>query len=223
MYLESVRDAVLERSSRELVAAFFIAATAAMFTSGLFILFRRRMGDVIGLVAGLTMASVVAGMALTAGYLRLQATMAGANDFPARLSDSAPGSRASRFHGPRRGTGFRPMPSPGALFVFAADGAADGERDGRLSPDEVAQFIRGADPRKEGRSTPARSTHSCASISRRHVFRDKDNTALTTRAGPNPMRRPPPPSARDRSPLSEADRASLARGARSSVHAGPCP
>jgi hypothetical protein len=223
MYLESVRDAVLERSSRELVAAFFIAATAAMFTSGLFILFRRRMGDVIGLVAGLTMASVVAGMALTAGDLRLQATMAGANDFPARLSDSAPGSRASRFHGPRRGTGFRPMPSPGALFVFAADGAADGERDGRLSPDEVAQFIRGADPSERG-SVDAREIDT---FLRQHfppprVQRQGQHGADHAR-GPKSNAPPPPPSARDRSPLSEADRASLARGARSSVHAGPCP
>ncbi len=68
-YLNSVGDAVVDRSLQELIGAIMVALALALAMAGLYALGRRKVSDSAMLVTCLTIISSVASMALTGGYL----------------------------------------------------------------------------------------------------------------------------------------------------------
>ncbi len=148
-FLESLSDGIINRSPEELIGALFIAAAVA----------DRRGGDLRALVAGsrapprpLSAAwSFAAGalcMALAAGYIEYAGT------------DWTSGFRANQSWHPRDGRRAVldrvPAPPPWGFFGagwssgFHVVVAADENRDGRLTPEEVARMVRTADTDGDG-------------------------------------------------------------------------
>ena len=144
-FLESIPDAILNRSPEELIGAMLIAALIGIVMASLYALNRRKSPPSPTFVGVLALVAGASGMALAAGFFERGETgsMAG---WPKTL-------RSPR---PLGGTGGRGMPPP---WLFSGPGwssgfhvvlAADGDRDGRLTPDEAARLVRKADSDGDG-------------------------------------------------------------------------
>lgn len=142
-FLESLSDAVLDRSPEELIGALLIAATAAVVTAGLYALRRGKSNPSPTFVGGLSLAAGVSCMVLAAGYIEYAWTSGSAKFLAPRRWP--PG-------GPGRVTLPPPWNFPGAGWSsgFHVVVAADENRDGRLTQDEVARLVRRADTDGDG-------------------------------------------------------------------------
>jgi hypothetical protein len=146
-FLESLSDAILSRSSEELIGALFIAAAAAAVVAGLYALGRRKSSPSPSFVGGLSLAAGASCMALAAGYIEYAET-----DWT--LGPVANHPAPARW--PAGGPGRAPLPPPGSLSRagwssgFHVVVAADENRDGRLTPEEVARLVRDADTDGDG-------------------------------------------------------------------------
>ena len=143
-YLQSMTDVLIDRSIEELVGAMMIALVLALVLAGFYALARRKMNDSPMLMIGLLLFASIMSMALAAGYI--------ANDRQAFMP--VPGSPPSTARRPpsgfHAGPGGAPGRSPGLRIVMAADA----DNDGRLSPEEAAQFVLTADSSGRGSVDP---------------------------------------------------------------------
>jgi hypothetical protein len=73
-FLESINNAILNRSPDELIGALFVAAGVAVVVSGVYALGRRKSSPSPSFVGGLALASGALCMALAAGYIEYMET-----------------------------------------------------------------------------------------------------------------------------------------------------
>lgn len=144
-YLSAISDAVLDRSANELIGAVLLAVVVALIIAGLHALFRRKVSEPSTLVGGLTIVANIVCMVVAVGYVEALrkpwATSQGSVASPANRH-RGPGFGA---HGPRHGPAFG-FWSPGFQMVTAADT----DRNGRLTEEEVAQLVQEADRDGDG-------------------------------------------------------------------------
>jgi len=145
-FLESTSDAILNRSPQELIGALLIAAAVAIVVAGLYALGLRKSSPSPSFVGGLGLTAGAVCMALAAGYIEYAET-----DWTLRSAVSHPPPPRSTPGGPGRAGpspwgSFGPGWSSGFRFVVAADE----NRDGRLTPEEVARLVRKADTDGDG-------------------------------------------------------------------------
>jgi hypothetical protein len=149
-FLESLADAIVNRSVDELIGALLIAGAAGVVVAGLYALGRRTSSPSPTFVGGLGLAAGALCMALAAGYIEYAEN--------ARLLGSA-SNQAAPPTWPPGGPVRVPPPPPGSFFgpgwssSFHVVLAADLNHDGRLTPDEAAQMVRNADTDGDGAVT----------------------------------------------------------------------
>ena len=145
-YLQSLTDAVLDRTTEELLGAVMIALALALALAGLYALGRRKLKDPIMLMTGLMLFANLASMVVAAAYVvkaRKDITSDGRNAaFPPLAGHLGHGGPPSN-HG-------RPDGPPGSAVAFGIVKTADTNNDGKLSPDEAAAFVRLADTSGKG-------------------------------------------------------------------------
>jgi hypothetical protein len=73
-FLESISDAILNRSPEELIGALLIAAAVAIVAAGLYALCRRKSSPSPTFMGGLGLAAGASCMALAAGYIEYTET-----------------------------------------------------------------------------------------------------------------------------------------------------
>ncbi len=187
-YLNSVGDAVVDRSLQELIGAIMVALALALATAGLYALGRRKVSDSAMLVTCLTIVSSVASMALAAGYL---------TERERRQRQEIPGARSS---------GFRPRAavSRGDLMAREIMKMADTDGDHSLSTEEAARaadsFIRAADASGKGSLDAPSLAKAVHFHMRNHDQQSPMPPAITpAEASPGAGATPPPddPRARD--------------------------
>jgi hypothetical protein len=148
-FLESLSDAMLNRSPEELIGALLIAGAVASVVAGLYALGRRKSSPSPSFVGGLSLAARASSMALAAGYIEYAKT-----DWTLGPAANHPHPAPARW--PPGGPGRAPLPPPWSLFGagwssgFHVVVAADENRDGRLTPEEVARLVRNADTDGDG-------------------------------------------------------------------------
>jgi hypothetical protein len=143
----SISDAILNRSSEELIGALLIAASVAIVTAGVYALRRKKAPPSATFVGGLVLASGVSCMALVAGYIEYAAGGETSRSRP--IAPPLPvwppiGTARSNSSGP---SGFSGAGWSSGLHVVLA---ADEDHDGRLTPEEVAHMVRDADTDRDG-------------------------------------------------------------------------
>lgn len=150
-FVKSVGDVVFERTSEELIGAVFVAVVLGLVMAGLFALWRRKVSDATTLFVGLTLVANVACMTLAVGYVRYVETKDA--DSPKGAPPAWPPGGFASFATPVGnapcgpwGATSGPWPSLGFLVVMATDA----DRDGRLTPDEIARFVQEADKHGKG-------------------------------------------------------------------------
>jgi hypothetical protein len=188
--LRSTLDAFIDRSPGDLIGAVMIALTLALAMTGLYALLRRRKPTsepLTGLIVLMLVANV-ASMALAGGYLtktwKAERGVPG-GEKPTTAWWPPPGGFKPGVAGQSGSPGGPPgspwCGDPNVGQVFAV---ADLDKDGRLTPDEVAQFVRMADANGKG---SVNEGDFYAAI-RRHLS-----------APPGPVGPPPPPANPDES------------------------
>lgn len=145
-FLETLSNAVMARSSRELVGAMFIATALALVLSTVYRLSKRKVADTSMLVVVLGLFANVAGMLIGAGYVQRQPPV-----FPTdthRSSSNGFGKTGHPVANALRGSsGFGGFGwSTGFHVLFAADS----NRDGRLTREEFTEFVEKADTERRG-------------------------------------------------------------------------
>ena len=129
-YLGATYAGIVGASSKEIVGALLIGLALALLASGLARLARRKLADPGPILCVATLVACVLSMALGLGYERHRANLEG-------LSLSKDDPKA----------GFRILPPPiGRRLVHDADL----DRDGHLTPEEAARFVRAADSASKG-------------------------------------------------------------------------
>lgn len=134
-FLTTVADTVIDRSPEELIGAIVVALGLSMAVSGFYTRGRRKIGDQFMLMNGLVLVANVAAMAFAVGYLAYQQKV---DEFPeGKLATAASCSNPSFLLGH----------TPGAESFLApwVVGLADANKDGRVTPEEAAQFVKEAD------------------------------------------------------------------------------
>jgi hypothetical protein len=137
-YLESVIDALVERTPQELIAAVIISLVISLVLAGLYRLARRRMSDPLTLVSSLMLLGCTVSMVLAAGYGRYRLGIG-------RVSNVPPSSHER----------WEPPPQPPELVVQRLVAEADFNNDGVITREEAAQaaesFVRNAETGERGR------------------------------------------------------------------------
>ncbi|MDR3632507.1 MAG: hypothetical protein P4L84_01655 [Isosphaeraceae bacterium] len=176
-FLESMSDAILNRSPEELIGALLIVAVTAIVMAGLYALGRTKWSPSPTFVGGLALAAGALCMAVGAGYIEYTATH---QTYGSAVNPLAFARRPSG--GPGRGTLPPPWSFPGAGWSsgFHVVVAADENRDGHLTPDEAARLVRKADTDGDG-SVDFRDIDRL--IASR--FRPPSQSSGSTAAGPN--------------------------------------
>jgi hypothetical protein len=137
-YIESVIDALAERTAQELIAALMIALTLSLILSGLYILGKRKTSDALALMSILTLLGCTVSMALAAGYVQL--TLRGGQPSAGRVVDAD----------------HRDLPptNPESFLAQRLFKESDLDGDGLISGEEAARaaelFVRQADPSGKG-------------------------------------------------------------------------
>jgi hypothetical protein len=182
-------DAFLDRSPGDLIGAVMIALVLALAMTGLYALMRWRKptGEPLTGLIALMLVANVASMALAAGYLtkgwKAEGNASGGTKAtttawwppPGGFKPGVPGHTDSP-GGPPVSLGPGPFGGPAQIVqVFAV---ADLDKDGRLTPDEVARFVQMADANGKG------------SVNM-HVFYSAIRECLSAPPGPAG---PPPPT-----------------------------
>lgn len=146
-FLESVSVAMLNRSPEELIVALLVAAAVGAVVAGLYALGRRKSSPSPTFVGGLCLGAGATCMVLAAGYVEYASI-----DWD--LSSAANHGTPPRWPpgGPGRMTPPPPWNSLGAGWSsgFHIVVAADENRDGRLTAEEVARMVRKADTDGDG-------------------------------------------------------------------------
>lgn len=144
-FLSSIFDAVLNRSVEELIGALLIAAAVAICMAGVYALGRRKSSPSPTFVGSLALATGALCMIVTAGYIEHVE------------SERALGPVASRVPPANRqpdGSGQIALPHPWSVSGWSSGFhvvvAADEDRDGRLTPEEVARLVKKADTDGDG-------------------------------------------------------------------------
>jgi hypothetical protein len=146
-FLQSISDAILNRSPDELIGALLIAAVVAMVVAGLYALGRRKSSPSPTFVGGLCLAAGASCMALAAGYIEYAESDGPSVSEPNRPAPSSwPPLGPGRVTPPRNWGVFGPGWSSGFLVVVAADE----NRDGRLTSEVVTRLVRNADTDGDG-------------------------------------------------------------------------
>jgi hypothetical protein len=172
-FLRSTFDAVLNRSAEELIGALFITLAVAIVVAGLYALGRRKSSPSPTFVGGLALGAGALCMALAAGYIEYVETD--------RLFGSGPNRPAPVRRRPG-GTGQVIPPPPRGFWSsgFHVVVAADENRDGRLTPEEVARLVRKADTDGDGSVNFQDIDRLIASR-----FKPPSQSSAHTSAGPN--------------------------------------
>jgi hypothetical protein len=146
-FIDSIPDAILDRSPEELIGALLIAGAIAIVAAGLYALNRRKSIPSPSIVGALSLAAGASCTALAAGYIEHAETN--------RTSGSAANHPAPE----RRPPGGPGRVTPPPPWNFSGSGwssgfhivvAADENRDGRLTPEEAARLVRKADSDGDG-------------------------------------------------------------------------
>jgi hypothetical protein len=146
-FLESIYNAILNRSPEELIGALIVAAAVAIALAGGFALRRRKTSPSPTFVGSLALVAGIACMALTAGYIEYAQT-----DWNSGLGVA----RASSSMRPPGGPGWPTSPGPWGTYGagwssgFHVVVAADEDGDGRLGVDEVTRLVLRADTDGDG-------------------------------------------------------------------------
>jgi hypothetical protein len=146
-FFQAVSEAIMARTSRELVGAMFIATALALVLSLVYKLARRKVADTSMVVVGVAIIANAAGMITALGYIQSRGPFF-AYDGPSipRQIRSDYAKTGHPINKAMRGSPEWFGPSAGFHMLFAADT----NRDGRLTPEEVAEFVRTADTEKRG-------------------------------------------------------------------------
>lgn len=145
-YLGSISDAILNRSAAELIGALIIALAVAIVVAGLYVLGRRKSSPSPTFVGGLALVAGALCMALAAGYIQYLET-----DWISGTAKQQPAQVRWPVIGP--GQGMQSLPGMGWSSGFHVVVAADENRDGRLTPEEMAELVRKADTDGDGSVT----------------------------------------------------------------------
>lgn len=146
-FLRSIVDAILDRSPEELIGALLIASAVAIVMAGLYVLGRRKALCSPTFVGLLALAAGVSCMALAAGYIEYATRYRNSG-----LAATSPVFPGWPFSGPGRNVPPRPWGFYGAGWSsgFHVVVAADEDRDGRLTSEEVVRLVRKADSDGDG-------------------------------------------------------------------------
>jgi hypothetical protein len=152
--IRSIYDAVVDKSPEELIGAVMVALAMSLTMTGLYALGRRKVSDTLPLVTGLMVVVCVVSMALAAGSAlharRAGFGIAGATAWSPKVGPFPPGFRPGGPPGPVppwfRPGGFAFGWPPSQSFIKALDA----DRDGRVTPEEAARFVRSADASGRG-------------------------------------------------------------------------
>lgn len=141
LFLESVKDALIELAPEELIGALLIALNLALIPSGIATWRRRKGPDSLAFLSGLMYPGLIAAMVVGIGYGKYARTvrLVGPNDGHYRIRPAGPGSPGPLIPGEHPGmSGGLDFSNRFAVQFFAG---ADADHDSRLTPDEVAQFF----------------------------------------------------------------------------------
>ena len=151
-FLKSIADAVLGRTPEELIAAILLDVAIAAVVAGIYALGRRKSSPSTSFVGNLAFGAVASGMLLVAGYIQHRETawMYGGGSVPQNGSGPARGPQAQGPpHQPPNGGIPHGIWSSGFHVVVAADT----DRDGRVTADELARMVHEADTDGDGSVT----------------------------------------------------------------------
>jgi hypothetical protein len=146
-FLESISDAMISRSPDELVGAVLVAAAVAIVVAALYALGRRKSSPSPTFVGGLCFAAGASCMVLAAGYIDYAEPDLSSGSVTVRAARRSWHWGASPSESSVQPQSYR---GPGWSSGFHIVVAADLDRDGRLTADEVAQFVRKADSDGDG-------------------------------------------------------------------------
>ncbi len=135
-FLDSVGNAVLDRSPDELIAALFVAGVIALLLTGLFIFGRRKVRSHATFAGGLILVASILSMVGAAGYVNSKTGIS---------KDRRRSDRPNSI--PVRQPGRAGAPWTSGVHMVTV---SDSDRDGRLTPEEVARFVREADADGDG-------------------------------------------------------------------------
>jgi hypothetical protein len=173
-YLTSIADAVVDRSPETLIGALLVATAIALVMAGLYALRRRKAPCSPTFVGLLAFASGVSCMALGAGYI----------EYKAQEMKSVPKGTPPVFAGWPGPPPQNPPQGPWGLYGagwssgFHTVVAADENRDGRLTLEELTLLIRRADTDGDG-SVDSRD------IDRVIMYRTRRASQPSDRSAPN--------------------------------------
>lgn len=146
-FLESIPDAVLERSPEELIGAMIMATAIAAVMAALYAFNRRKATPSPTFVGGLALAASLACMAIVIGHLG-----SSGGDLMTTPDGVRPGMRRGRTAGPS--WPLMPAPwgfyGPGRSSGFHIVFAADADHDGRLTAAEMDLLLKEADADGDG-------------------------------------------------------------------------
>ena len=141
LFLESVKDALIERAPEELIGAVLMALYLALIPAGIAAWRRRKAPDSPVVLGGLVFPCLLAAMILGLSYDNYTRAIrrVGPNDGHYRVSPAGliPFSRPA-FGTP---TDARALGAAGDLVLSRLFGSADADHDGRLTPEEAAGFV----------------------------------------------------------------------------------
>jgi hypothetical protein len=138
-YFLAVYDALFEKPTHDLVGAVVIAMIVSLALAGLYKLARRKASETLVLSSIFLFAACLVSMVLTLGFT-IQTTE------PVKKPAPTPVARSEVPVAPRpKGPGHLDMNAANSLLL-----AADLDKDGTLSPEEAAQFVRSVDTDDKG-------------------------------------------------------------------------
>ncbi len=148
-YLRAVGDAILDRSVEELIGALLLATAVAAVMGGVYALRSRKSSATPNFVGVLVLATAALCMPLTAGYMEYLTTGGQSPSplhFPGPAMRPPPEAGQAKPRPPWEPPPFNGGWSAGTHIMVAADE----NRDGRLTADEVAALVRQADTDGDG-------------------------------------------------------------------------
>jgi len=144
-YFSAISDAVLDRSANELIGAVLLAVVVALIIAGLHALCWRKVSEQATLVGGLTIFANIVCMVVAVGYVEALRKPWATSQGWVSPGDNRHHAQGAGPRGPRHAPAFGSW-SPGFQMVAAADT----DRNGRLTKEEVAQLVQKADGDGDG-------------------------------------------------------------------------
>ncbi len=148
-FLESIADAVLGRTPEELIGAVLLGVAISAVLAGIYSLGQKKSPPSTSFVGNLAFGGVASGMLLAAGYIQYRETAWIVGEGPVSQNGSGParGPQGQRPPHQPPNEGFpRGIWSSGFHVVVAADT----DRDGRVTADELARMVHEADTDGDG-------------------------------------------------------------------------